>query len=157
MVYNSLPMPLGTYLKAIRMRSKPPKRKRRAPTLARLKKALDAVFSQFIRQRDGGRCVTCGATGRWQDFQCGHYHKRRFLGTRWDERNCNSQCGTCNGPRRGAENEHAAYIARTYGAGVLDELIAAKKASLKLYRTDYEEKIASYKERLKTLEVMGSF
>jgi hypothetical protein len=132
-------------------------RGKKSPTLKSLIKALDDVFSKFIRCRDADRhtgmswCRTCGAPGRWQDFQCGHYLKRRFLGTRWDERNCNTQCGICNGPRRGAEPEHAAYITRTYGIGILDELLAAKRMSLKLTCTDLQAKIENYQERLAKL------
>jgi hypothetical protein len=130
-------------------------RKKRAPTLAGLVKALDGVFSEFIRRRDADRhtgltwCRTCGASGRWQDFDCGHWIKRRFLGTRWREENCNTQCGTCNGVRRGAEHEHAAYIAKTYGAQMLEELVSAKRGIHKLTRQELEELIENYKVRLR--------
>lgn len=126
-------------------------------SLASLTRRLDEVFSEFIRRRDCDRhtgmswCRTCGAPGRWQDLQCGHWIKRHFLGTRWREENCHTQCGTCNGVRRGAEHEHASHIAKTYGAGMLEELLAAKRGVHRLSRSSMLELIDHYKARLEML------
>jgi len=120
--------------------------------LSTLRHKLDKVFSEFIRKRDSdphtgiGRCVTCGAPGHWKDFQCGHYIKRRFLGTRWIPANCHMQCGTCNGTRRGAEPEHAAYLVKTYGPPILDELLGLKRSSPRFNRQDLLAMIAHYSE-----------
>lgn len=62
---------------------------------------LDMVFSLFIRLRDamdGGMtvCISCGRTFPFEQMQCGHYHGRRSLSTRWDEDNCNAECAVDN-------------------------------------------------------------
>ena len=66
---------------------------------------LDMVFSLYIRLRDamdGGRtiCISCGRVFPFEQMQCGHYHGRRSLSTRWDEDNCSSECSldNCSNP-----------------------------------------------------------
>ena len=123
-------------------------KKRRS--LAGLKREADRVFSLFIRQRDAAgsemsSCVTCGTPKRWFDLDCGHFWKRTHLATRYDERNCNSQCTYCNHFRSGAEAEHAAYILKTYGREVFEELETLHRRVVKLSRQDYEYIIDKYK------------
>lgn len=66
-------------------------------------KKLDTIFSEFIRLRDTepwdfqyGRCISCGRILPWAKLQCGHYHSRVHLNTRFDEKNCNAECVSCN-------------------------------------------------------------
>lgn len=68
-----------------------------------LVKKLDKVFSEYIRLRDTkpwsfeyGRCISCGRVLPWAKLQCGHYHSRIHMNTRFDERNCNAECISCN-------------------------------------------------------------
>lgn len=62
---------------------------------------LDKVFSQFIRLRDcmeGGMtmCISCGKVKPFSSMDCGHYHSRRHMGTRWSEDNAHAECNACN-------------------------------------------------------------
>ena len=63
-------------------------------------KKLDKVFSEYIRLRDsiGGyfRCISCGKIKPYNQADCGHYHSRRHMATRFDEDNCNAECSYCN-------------------------------------------------------------
>lgn len=66
-------------------------------------KRLDKIFSEFIRLRDTqpwnfqyGRCISCGRILPWAKLQCGHYHSRVHMNTRFDEKNCNIECVSCN-------------------------------------------------------------
>lgn len=66
-------------------------------------KKLDKIFSEFIRLRDTqpwnfqyGRCISCGRILPWAKLQCGHYHSRVHMNTRFDEKNCNIECVYCN-------------------------------------------------------------
>ncbi len=66
-------------------------------------KKLDKIFSEFIRLRDTqpwnfqyGRCISCGRILPWAKLQCGHYHSRVHTNTRFDEKNCNAECISCN-------------------------------------------------------------
>ena len=60
------------------MRLKKPKK----PSKTKLKRQADRLFSLIIRSRDG--CERCGEGSQ---LQCAHVFSRRYLGTRWDERN----------------------------------------------------------------------
>lgn len=66
-----------------------------------LVRKLDDIFSRYIRLRDAMpsgyvRCISCGRIKKFSDMDCGHYHSRRHMATRWDEDNCNAQCRYCN-------------------------------------------------------------
>lgn len=68
-----------------------------------LVKKLDKIFSIFIRLRDTkawnfeyGKCISCGRLLPWAKLQCGHFHSRIHMNTRFDERNCNVECISCN-------------------------------------------------------------
>lgn len=76
---------------------------KKIPSKPALVKKLDTVFSKFIRLRDTkqwnfkyGRCISCGRVLPFDKLQCGHYHSRTHMNTRFDERNCNAECVSCN-------------------------------------------------------------
>lgn len=61
----------------------------------------DKEFSRYIRLRDaitGGyfRCISCGRILPIGQADCGHYHSRRHMSTRFDEDNCHAECRYCN-------------------------------------------------------------
>ena len=124
-------------------------------SLKGLKAEADRVFSKWVRTRQEGpgasfdpktglaACVTCGATG--SEMNAGHFWKRGHLATRFDPRNCHVQCVRCNNYRGGAEAEHAAYILKTYGREVFEELETLHRRVVKLSRQDYEYIIEKYK------------
>ena len=61
----------------------------------------DAVFSQFIRLRDG-QCMRCGTylevngKGMPVSLQCSHFFGRRMESVRFDEENADSLCHGCH-------------------------------------------------------------
>jgi len=59
-------------------------------------RATDKAFSDYIRARDGWRCVVCGRTREITSIQCGHFFSRIGYSTRWDENNAVAQCAACN-------------------------------------------------------------
>ena len=129
-------------------------------TLATRQKALDRIFGQWVRRSAAGHmetanCITCGKPGRWDDtdhFNAGHFWKRQHQSTRYDPRNCHFQCVSCNHHRGGAEAEHAAYILKTYGKEVFDEL-EQRHRQIKKWRADeIESLIAYYKQKIKELD-----
>ena len=66
-----------------------------------LVKKLDRVFALYIRLRDamdGGycRCISCGRIKPFAEIDCGHYHSRTHMATRYDEDNCHGECHYCN-------------------------------------------------------------
>ena len=66
-----------------------------------LKARLDKEFSLYIRLRDAMpngyfRCISCGQIKPFEQADCGHYHSRRHMSTRWDEDNAHAECRACN-------------------------------------------------------------
>ena len=77
------------------------KPKSRTPTLSTMVDRLDTTFSKFIRLRDAMpsgtfRCISCGQIKPLEQADCGHFHSRTHMSTRFDEDNCNAECRFCN-------------------------------------------------------------
>ena len=64
----------------------------KAKARKKLIKQCDDLVSLIVRTRDG-RCVTCHTTNR---LTCSHLIKRGRASTRFDLKNCNCQCSSCN-------------------------------------------------------------
>lgn len=120
-----------------------------------LVKNLDSVFSQYIRQKDAkneiATCVTCGKKDHWSKLQNGHWASRRHYSTRWDERNCNVQCSSCNVFRSGEIYLYTKYLCSKYGDNFPEELYKLSQKSIKFTDTDLQDMINYYKEKLNTL------
>lgn len=77
------------------------KSEKKSPSLSALVERLDKVFSKYIRLRDampGGlfRCISCGKIKPIGQADCGHFHSRTHMSTRFDEDNCHAECRYCN-------------------------------------------------------------
>lgn len=123
------------------------KKKVKPPTITKLKKKADALFSKHIRtkymDKNGFiRCYTCPFTGPINKMQCGHLVSRFYLATRYDERNCRPQCITCNVWRNGRTPEFAAKLQDELGQGIVEELYA--KARVLTPNFNYQEIIDAY-------------
>jgi hypothetical protein len=126
--------------------------KKTSASLAELKKELDRVFSIYIRIRDKGVCISCGDEKYWKYQHCGHYVSRSYLSLRFDEKNCNVQCISCNIFKKGNMDEYAIALIRKYGKNILEDLNRRKHTSTKFSKQDYERMIALYKRKAKQLE-----
>lgn len=120
----------------------------------KLIKALDAVFSYFIRQKDANeegfvKCYTCGKYFYWLYIQCGHYVSRTHYGTRWEEKNCKPQCEGCNVFREGVKDVFARNLVREYGPQILELLAAKKNNIVKLHDFEFKVLINQYKSKLR--------
>ena len=78
-----------------------PKKSRTASSRSQLIDRLDTIFSKYIRLRDAMpsgmfRCISCGKIKPLDQADCGHYHSRTHMGTRFDEDNCHAECRYCN-------------------------------------------------------------
>lgn len=81
--------------------NKPKVRSKTQPSLTTLIDKLDTVFSRYIRLRDAMpsgmfRCISCGKIKPIDQADCGHFHSRIHMSTRFDEDNCNAECRFCN-------------------------------------------------------------
>jgi hypothetical protein len=127
----------------ISINRKPKAKSKKLPTLANLKAKCDKVFSIFIRTRDidrngEGECVCCRTRLPWKRLQAAHFISRVHLSTRYNETNVQPACYACNCLRAGNLAEMAAWLQRTYGVGVIENLLAEKRKTVKFSRQDYE-------------------
>ena len=77
------------------------KKSRKSPSLSTLIDRLDTIFSKYIRLRDAMpsgvfRCISCGKIKPISQADCGHFHSRIHMSTRFSEDNCNAECRMCN-------------------------------------------------------------
>lgn len=125
--------------------------------LSTLKSKLDRVFSEFIRLRDSNdkgyvKCVSCGKIQQWKDVDCGHFVNRSHMSLRYNEKNCNAQCRTCNRFDEGNNIGYTKGIIKKYGTNVLDEFDVLKHQVTSLSVFEYEIMIKHYQEKVNELK-----
>ena len=111
---------------------------KKTKTLSQLKTKADQVFSKKIRSRDKHRCFTCGKQMEENESQNGHYKSRVHLSTRYSEKNCHCQCVSCNIFKGGNLTVYAIRLEAKYGGGILQELEAEARKTVKNARALYE-------------------
>lgn len=132
------PLQAKTSLKAkVGLKSRPKPKKQTKPTITKLKKKADTVFSKSVRYRfarkiDGewiGECITCKVKKPIKQLQCGHFMSRQYNSTRYDRKNCSSQCYGCNVMQQGRQYQFSIEIDKLYGEGTSNKLLlkAGKK------------------------------
>ena len=131
------------------MKSKKPKR-------STLVKKADAIFSQFIRQRnadDNGmtECFTCGKKDHWKSLQCGHFMSRKHYSTRWNEDNCQVQCAGCNVFRYGEQYTFGKNLDIFIKEGLAEELNILSHKIVKYDNNDLLELVDLYTKKLAEL------
>jgi hypothetical protein len=65
----------------------------------------------------------------WEDSHCGHWIKRGCHATRFDERNCGTQCVACNTYHGGRQDVFAGHILKKYGPETIEELLRLKRTA----------------------------
>ena len=127
-------------------------------TISKLKKKLDKLFSEYIRRRDSDykgncKCISCGkeAPAFGGSIHAGHLFSRRYLSTRYDEKNVNAQCNYCNTFLNGNQIKAARGVEKKWGKGTVKELEDRIHVTVKLTRVDYLEAIENIKRKIKEL------
>lgn len=120
-------------------------------------KRLDVVFSRYIRLRDAFpnntfRCISCGKIKPLEQADCGHFHSRRNMNTRYNEENCHAQCRHCNRMLYGNMVAYSDNLKNKIGQLRYD--ILALQAQQTKQWTDWElkELIKHYNAKIKELE-----
>lgn len=117
----------------------------KVPVKAKRGAVVDACDRHFRRlmklQWDNGvgycECFTCFQVYGMSYIEVGHYHSRRFMGIRWDERNVRPQCHRCNQDQEGASGaEMAKMIKATYTARLTNEIGEDGMADLESHKHD---------------------
>ena len=129
-------------------------KKERKKSISKLKKELDAVFSQYIRRKYANekgevRCYTCPKMLPWKQIQNGHFVSRSALSTRYDEANCRPQCPGCNIFGRGQTARFGFNLDMELGSGTVSSLYRKAQEIIKDF--PYQEKITYYKSLLNEL------
>ena len=121
-----------------------------------MKKKLDRLFSKFIKLRDSGtdffKCISCGQVKPNNQFNAGHYWSRRYMSTRYDEKNVNGQCVYCNLHLKGHIQGYTQGLIKKYGENVLQELEIKKNNVCKMGEFEFTLLIDEYKEKIKDLK-----
>jgi hypothetical protein len=116
----------------------------------------DKYFSIFIRLRDSDdngicRCITCGTPHFWKEMDCGHFVKRQHQGTRFNEKNCASQCKKCNWLLQGNDAVYEKKIIELYGQQTLDLLKSSERATFKRSKMELDLLAKEYKLKAENL------
>jgi len=130
--------------------------KSKKPKRSTLVKKADAIFSQFIRQRnadDNGmtECFTCGKKDHWKSLQCGHFMSRKHYSTRWNEDNCQVQCAGCNVFRYGEQYTFGKNLDIFIKDGLAEELNILSHKIVKYDNNDLLELVDLYTKKLAEL------
>ena len=132
------------------MKKRKPKTERQK-SIRQLKKELWTVFSKYIRHRDKYTCITCETVmqDKPSSAHAGHYvPQSKGNALRYDERNVNCQCASCNVYKRGNLSIYALKLEQMYGMGILQEFDEIRHTVWKPTHEELEAKIAYYKEYL---------
>ena len=122
--------------------------------LKELKKKLRDIFSLYIRLRDSdkngyGKCITCGRINHYKRMDAGHYIKRQYLATDFDEKNVNLQCKHCNYSEQGMDAKYKLAIDEKWGAGTSKMLEIKKHNKCKITVAEYKLLIKHYEDKLR--------
>jgi len=115
---------------------------KKKPTISKLKKELDKVFSQYVRLASADHTEK-----HWKEIQAGHFMSRKHSATRWHLDNVKPQCVKCNMFSQGEQYRFGQEL----GDEVAQEMEYLSKTTMKLNVSDLQEEIARYKELLKQL------
>lgn len=128
-------------------------------SLPALSRKLWKIVSEYIRRKDADedgtvKCFTCLNTHHWKEIDAGHYVPSSVsLALRFNEKNVHPQCTACNRFRRGNLTQYAVALEKKYGLGILQELDTLRHSVARYSRSDYEEMIRVWSEKLKSLDV----
>lgn len=127
--------------------------------LSTLQAKADKAMSQYIRQKFSVngmcKCVSCVATYRWQDMDCGHFiPKSRGASVRWVEENVAPECQGCNRFDEGHLIGYYEWMLEWYGKEKIDELRAESRKTLSASQKRHlaEDAIKYYSNKLKELQ-----
>ena len=123
---------------------------KKKPTISKLKKELDKVFSQYVRLASAdhrGVCIRfiCGTEKHWKEIQAGNFMSRKNSAKRWHLDNVKPQCVKCNMFSQGEQYRFGQEL----GDELAQEMEYLSKTTMKLNVSDLQEEISRYKELLK--------
>ena len=111
-------------------------------------------FANFIKERDGWKCITCGKTGKGWQMNAGHFIQAfGNAGMFFREDNVFAQCVWCNTGLNGNLLEYRRQINKRFGEGYDEKLEKdARDTKGKQYTKQELKEIAKiYRDKYKKL------
>jgi hypothetical protein len=127
-------------------------------TLAKVLDDTAVLMQKYVRLKDfvsnGGfcKCVTCGKTGHWKEFDGGHFISRTYTIHKILEKNIHPQCKGCNRFGHKCHDDYSMYMIDNYGEDFVRELIDTKRISIKRDRQELLATQKDLKQKIKDLE-----
>jgi len=140
--------------------SKLKKKDKKANSISRLTKKLDAIFSKYIRLRDALKttwtlttlkCYTCDALVEVEKAQNMHFVPRAVKQLRFDESNTRWGCMRCNVLMHWNYIEYFQRIEKELWRQKVDEMIAKKYETYSYTSDELNLLIETYTNKTKTL------
>lgn len=115
-------------------------------------KILQQLVNKYVRLRDGAFCISCnkpikGKTDAGHLFSCGNYPSVRF-----DLRNINSQCITCNQFNGGRIHEYRENLIKKIGISEFEDLERKAHENRQYSIPELKDMIKYFKVKCKELE-----
>ena len=118
------------------------------------KNKIDKVFHEYIRRRDADNntgncdCISCGKTIHFSESDAGHFISRKYLITRYDERNVKAQCRKCNRFEYGRQYEYSIAL----GQELSQELLQTSRSMVKYTDADWQEIYEEFNDKLNKIK-----
>jgi len=123
------------------------------------KNKIDKVFHEYIRRRDADNntgncdCISCGKTIHFSESDAGHFISRKYLITRYDERNVKAQCRKCNRFEYGRQYEYSIAL----GQELSQELLQTSRSMVKYTDADWQEIYKEFSDKLNEIKKKQNF
>lgn len=106
-------------------------------------------FSVYIRRKYADelgwvKCYTCGNTGEWKKFQCGHGIGGRNNAVLFCENVCRVQCVGCNVFGRGQYRIFTRKLIDEMGIEEYDRMVQKSNETVQFKAKDYQEIFEKY-------------
>lgn len=131
---------------------------KKTKTLARVLDDTAVLMQKYVRLKDfsfnGGfcKCVTCGKTGHWKEFDGGHFISRTYTIHKILEENIHPQCKGCNRFAHKCHDDYSMFMIDTYGDEFVRNLIDTKRTVMKYDRQELLETQKELKGKIKEFE-----
>lgn len=112
---------------------------------------VQKTFNEFIRSRDAGlNCISCKKPPKKKN--AGHYHSANISwATRFDERNVNLQCESCNNNLSGNLIKYGKNLKLKIGLDEYNKLDELAQTTRNFTREELKEINKKYKKKIKEL------
>ena len=131
---------------------------KKTKTLAMVLEDTAVLMQKYVRLKDfsfnGGfcKCVTCGKTGHWKEFDGGHFISRTYTIHKILEENIHPQCKGCNRFAHKCHDDYSMFMIDTYGEEFVRNLIDTKRTVMKYDRQELLETQKELKGKIKEFE-----